>query len=85
MKNEIFRENVIVITGASLGIGRQLALKYAELGAWLSLASRNTEKLKEISEECLQRGGRAIMIPTDVTDQLMCQNLIEGTVKNTDG
>jgi short-subunit dehydrogenase len=81
MKNEIFRENVIIITGASLGIGRQLALKYAELGAWLSLASRNTEKLKEISEECLQRGGRAIMIPTDVTDQLMCQNLIEGTVK----
>ena len=81
MKNTIFRENVVVITGASLGIGRQLALLLAENGAWLALGSRNTEKLKEVSELCIQRGGRVITIPTDVGDQAMCQNLIESAVK----
>ena len=81
MKNTIFRENVIIITGASLGIGRQLALQLAEYGAWLALASRNTEKLNEVSELCLQRGSRVIAIPTDVADQTLCQNLIERTVK----
>jgi short-subunit dehydrogenase len=81
MKNKIFRENVIVITGASMGIGRQLALQLAEYGAWLALASRNTEKLKEVSELCLQREGRVITVPTDVADQTLCQNLIESTVK----
>jgi len=81
MKNPVFRENVVVITGASLGIGRQLALLLAEYGAWLALASRNTEKLNEVSELCLQRGGRVIVIPTDVSDQKMCKNLIESTIK----
>ena len=81
MKNTVFRENVIIITGASSGIGRQLALLLAEYGAWLALASRNTEKLNEVSDLCLQRGGRVIIIPTDVADQTMCQNLIERTVK----
>ena len=81
MKNPVFRENVIIITGASLGIGRQLALSLAEYGAWLALASRNKEKLKEVSELCLQRGGKVITIPTDVADQAMCQNLIDRTVK----
>lgn len=81
MKNAIFRENVIVITGASSGIGRQLALLFAEYGAWLALASRNKEKLNEVSDLCLQRGGKVITIPTDVADQTMCQNLIESTVR----
>ena len=78
---EIFHEKVIIITGASFGIGRELALLLAEYGAWLALASRNTEKLNEVSELCLQRGGRVIPVPTDVADQKMCQNLIESTVK----
>lgn len=81
MKKTTFRENVIVITGASFGIGRQLALQFADHGAWLALAARNTEKLEEVSKQCIQRGGRIIVIPTDVADQTMCQKLIESTVK----
>ncbi|MGB6422677.1 MAG: SDR family oxidoreductase [Anaerolineales bacterium] len=82
MKNQTFLENVIIITGASFGIGRHLALQLAEQGAWLALAARNALKLEEVSKQCHQRGGKVVVIPTDVAEQSQCQNLIEGTVAN---
>ncbi|MGB7114685.1 MAG: SDR family oxidoreductase [Anaerolineales bacterium] len=82
MKNQTFLENVIIITGASYGIGRHLALQLAEQGAWLALAARNALKLGEVSKQCHQRGGKVVVIPTDVAEQSQCQNLIEGTVAN---
>lgn len=80
MKGTTFQENVVIITGASYGIGRQLALDLANYGAWLVLASRNVEKLEEVSYLCNQRGGKVIVIPTDVADPTQCQNLIECTI-----
>ena len=64
MNETAFRENIVIITGASFGIGRQLALQLADHDAWLALAARNEEKLEELSKQCSQRGGRAIVIPT---------------------
>jgi short-subunit dehydrogenase len=80
MKKQKFLENVIIITGASSGIGKQLALRFAEQGAWLALAARNVEHLLEVSKECQQLGGKVIVIPTDVAEKSQCQNLIEQTV-----
>ncbi len=80
MKKTAFLENVVIITGASSGIGQQLALQLAERGAWLALAARNAENLNAVSKQCSQRGGRATVIPTDVADQSQCQNLIERTI-----
>ena len=54
MNNQTFLENVIIITGASSGIGRHLALRFAEQGAWLALAARNIENLEEVSQRCPQ-------------------------------
>lgn len=75
-----FYKNVVIITGASFGIGRELALQLAKKGAWLVLAARNVERLEDISRQCIQLGGRAITIPTDVGVQSQCQNLIEATI-----
>jgi NADP-dependent 3-hydroxy acid dehydrogenase YdfG len=80
MNKQTFLENVIIITGASSGIGQHLALRFAEQGAWLALAARNIEHLEEVSKQCLQRGGKVIIVPTDVTEKSQCQNLIEQTV-----
>ena len=55
MRKTAFRENVTIITGASFGIGRELALQLADQGAWLALAARNAEKLAEVSTQCNQR------------------------------
>ena len=80
MNKQTFFENVVVITGASSGIGQHLALQLAEQGAWLALAARNAENLEEVAKECRQRGGRAIAIPTDVAEQNQCKTLIERTI-----
>ena len=81
MKKEIFRENVFIITGASSGIGEELALQLADQGAWLTLAARNAEKLQAVAEECIQRGCKAVAIPTDVSDQSQCKKLIDSAIE----
>ncbi len=75
-----FRDNAVIITGASSGIGRELALQLADQGAWLALAARNREKLGQVAESCRARGGRALVVPTDVSEQSQCRNLVERTV-----
>jgi short-subunit dehydrogenase len=81
MDNAVFRENVVVITGASSGIGRELAYQLADQGAWLSLAARDAGRLAAVSDRCRERGGKALVVPTDVSQQAQCQNLIERTVQ----
>jgi len=80
MKNSMLRENVVIITGASAGIGRALALQLAEQGAWLALAARDADRLEEVAAECRQRGGRAMAVKTDVAIEGECRQLIEKTV-----
>ncbi len=80
MSDSVLRENVMIITGASSGIGRALALQLAEQGAWLALAARDVDQLKAVAEECRRFSGRAIVVPTDVAEQAQCQNLVEKTV-----
>lgn len=76
-----FRENVVVITGASEGIGRELALQLAQQGAWLALAARDAAKLEAVAAECRARGARALAVPTDVADQAQCRALIDRAVQ----
>lgn len=81
MSRETFTENVTIITGASSGIGQQLAFKLAEQGAWLSLAARDVESLQEVANTCSHLGGKVIVVQTDVSDKSQCRNLIEKTVE----
>ena len=80
MNKSHFFQKAVIITGASAGIGRELALMLAEQGAWLALAARNAERLEEVAAQCRQRGGKAVVVPTDVTEQSQCRNLIERTL-----
>jgi short-subunit dehydrogenase len=80
MKNSILRENVMIVTGASTGIGRALTLQLAEQGAWLALAARDLGQLEKVAEECRHYSDRIIVISTDVAEQAQCQNLVEKTV-----
>lgn len=77
---EAFRDNVVVLTGASDGIGREMALQLADQGAWLALAARDAAKLEAVAAECRARGGRAVAVPTDVADQAQCRALIDRAV-----
>jgi short-subunit dehydrogenase len=72
---------VVVITGASSGIGRATALRFAGKGARLLLAARGADALEEIAGECRKRGAKAIAVPTDVTDAGQMEDLAARAVK----
>lgn len=75
MKNE-----VVIVTGASEGIGRALARTLARRRCRLALAARSLGKLQEVIAECQDAGAEAIAIPTDVGDQDACRALVDKTV-----
>ncbi len=80
MPSSVFKDNAVIITGASSGIGKELALQLADQGARLALAARNAERLNAAATECRARGASALAVPTDVTDHAQCRSLVEQTV-----
>ena len=72
----MMKDKVIVITGASSGIGRATALALAKLGARLGLAARNYPALVAVTDEARQLGAQAIAVPTDVTQKDQVTDLV---------
>ncbi len=60
---------VAIVTGAGRGIGRAIALALARAGADVAVASRTVAELEAAAEEILALGRRALVVPTDVTDE----------------
>lgn len=71
---------VVVITGASSGFGKGAALKFASQGADLVLAARRKKLLKQVAEECEQRGVRAVTVECDVSEQSDVEALAEAAL-----
>jgi short-subunit dehydrogenase len=63
------RDAVVVVTGASSGIGRATAVELADRGARVVVTARREEPLRELVEECRALGAEARAVPADVTDQ----------------
>jgi len=78
-------KSIVVITGASSGIGRATALAFASAGADVVLAARRESPLREAAAECEQRGGRALAVPTDMRDEAAVQRLAEAAVERFGG
>jgi short-subunit dehydrogenase len=76
----ILKNKVVVITGASSGIGYALAVEYASKGARLVIASRNVTRLSEIGDELRLSGAEVLEVKTDVSIEADCKNLMEQAV-----
>ncbi len=70
-------EQFIVITGASSGIGRETAQQLARHGASLVLVARNEVALRETAAEVEALGGRALVVPADVSDPKQLQRVAD--------
>jgi NAD(P)-dependent dehydrogenase (short-subunit alcohol dehydrogenase family) len=75
-----FEDHVVVVTGASSGMGREMAHQLAGQGAWLTLASQDERRLAAVTEVCRRGRGRVLAVPTDVSDPAQCERLIARTV-----
>jgi len=71
------RDQVAVVLGASSGIGRATALAFAREGAQVVCASRGTEALETLAAEITSTGGRALPVPTDITDPAAVAALVQ--------
>lgn len=76
-----FAGKVIAITGASEGIGAELARQFAGKAVWLALAARNLEKLEKVADECRALGAEAFAVRCDVSVEADCRNFIEETAR----
>ena len=71
---------VAVITGSSSGIGKAIALKFAEEGAKVVVAARREALLQQVAEQIGAKEGEAFVIPTDITNEVQVDDLIQRTV-----
>lgn len=76
-----FKNKVVVITGASSGIGEACAYEFAKNGAKLVLAARRVDMLKNIEEKINKIGNKTLVVQTDVREIDDCKNLIDKSVE----
>ncbi|KAF8722019.1 hypothetical protein HU200_022644 [Digitaria exilis] len=81
LTKEDLRGKVVLITGASSGIGEELAYQYAKEDACLALVARRKQALKSVAAAALERGAPdALVFPADVTDPEQSRSAVEAAV-----
>jgi NADP-dependent 3-hydroxy acid dehydrogenase YdfG len=73
---------VVVITGASSGLGEAAARQLSARGAAVVLGARRVDRLKTLAAELTRAGGKAVAVATDVTDRAQVQRLVDAAVRS---
>ncbi len=80
-----WNDKCALITGASSGIGRAIAIRLAQAGLNVVVCARREDRLKKLVEEIESQGGTALAIATDLRDQAAIDNLFERTIDTFGG
>lgn len=80
-----FENKVVVVVGASLGIGAEATRRFAAEGARLVLAARGVERLEAFAAELRAQGTQVLTVPTDIGDPDACEALISKTIQTFSG
>ncbi|MFD4404469.1 SDR family oxidoreductase [Nocardia sp. NPDC058499] len=75
----LLRDKVVVVSGIGPGLGQAIAVQSAKAGAKVVLASRTEKRLRKVAAEIEELGGRALVVPTDITDDAAAQELVRAT------
>ena len=78
-------DRVAVVTGGGTGIGRSIALEFAEFGADVVVSGRRAEHLEGVAEEIRARGRRSLAVPADVTKRRTSTASFNGRWRNSAG
>ncbi len=76
-----FKEKVVLITGASYGLGEHFAYDFARAGADLILTARSVQQLEEVGARCREMGSRVAVIPGDVSVEADVKNVISSGIE----
>ncbi|WP_082631096.1 SDR family NAD(P)-dependent oxidoreductase [Roseovarius atlanticus] len=80
-----FDRKRVFITGAGTGIGRDFALRVAELGGTPILAGRREELLQKVADEIAEAGGRAVVCPMDIRDPDLVSRQMDNVIAKEGG
>ena len=76
-----FKDKVVLVSGASSGIGRATARALADEGARLVLAGRRRDRLEAVGAECAARGSEALVVTGDVREETACAAYVAGALE----
>src|SRR5258708_3219696 len=74
------KEKVILVTGASKGIGKAIAIAFATEGSHVVLNARHQQELEQVTQEIQRRGGNALALAADVTNASEIQHLVQQAI-----
>lgn len=84
MENEL-ESRIAIVTGASSGIGRATAIRFAVAGAHVAIVGRNAHSLKKVAREIYDISGKVLPIQMDVTSQTSARRIVKQTVQHFGG
>lgn len=76
----LLADKIVIVTGAGRGIGRVIALTFAQEGAHIVCANRTPERADRVAEEVRALGRKALPVPTDVSQEASVVNMVNQTV-----
>ncbi len=80
-----FENQVVLIVGASSGMGRVVALRLADAGAKLVVTARRKDKLESLASEISEAGGECLVLPADALDERAAQSVVDSAVEHFGG